>query len=291
MATATTRSLDDGAAFAVWVPTRDPAQPPCGHGMWIETELAGATHTEADAMVLLLRPAERLADDKARVEGERVRVAISLSTGRCTPLDECAERLLEHSKWFAAAIVEYLDKLSERARRIAAQTDRDTSFRIAFESREPGAMMPYVQLLPADWDLYLQHDRKTYWAIDHHCLSPTCSCAEIVVEIHDVAAPKAEFIGEVRLDLRTRRAQPKASTPLAGRIFTRLWARCRDELLRRHHEVRDLVRRTAERKAPALSSGPAPSRAGVPRNAPCPCGSGRKYKRCCAERDRSTTGR
>lgn len=32
-----------------------------------------------------------------------------------------------------------------------------------------------------------------------------------------------------------------------------------------------------------------PSSAGavlaVPRNAPCPCGSGRKYKRCCMERD------
>jgi hypothetical protein len=288
MPVATGRTLDDGGAFTVWVPPRDPTQPPCGHGMWIETELDGARSAAMDEIVLLLRPAERLADDKARVDGEPVRATLSLSTGRCTPLDERARRLLEHSTWFGAAMLEYLDKLRERARRAAAQSDRETSFRAALATLEPGAMMPYEQLFPADWDLYLQLDGKTYWAIDHHCLKPTCTCAAIVVQIHAVETPKAEFIGEARLDLHDRRARPNASTPLAGQVFARFWSRSRDELMRRHNEVRNLIRRTAKPGVAALSSGSS-SRATVPRNSPCPCGSGRKYKRCCADRDRAGT--
>jgi uncharacterized protein YchJ len=278
------RSLDDGGAFAVWVPAPDPTQPACGHGMWIETELDRSGSTPTDEIVLLLRPAERLADNKARVDGEPVKVTVSLSTGHCTPLDERAERLLEHSAWFAAEVVEYLDKLRERARRAAVQADRETSFREAFEARTPGAMMPYERLFPADWDLFLQHKGKLYWAVDHHCLNPSCTCAAVVVELHAIETPKAEFIGEARLDLRDRNARPSATTPLAEELFARLWTRSREELLRRHHEVRNLVRRTADRGI-AVRPSASSTRSAVPRNAPCPCGSGRKYKRCCADRD------
>jgi hypothetical protein len=45
-----------------------------------------------------------------------------------------------------------------------------------------------------------------------------------------------------------------------------------------------------ERPAPRAQSPTAPSGGNVSRNAPCPCGSGRKYKKCCLSRDEQVAG-
>lgn len=157
--------------------------------MWIETERADPSQTPTDVMVLLLRPAERLPDNKARVDGEPVRVAISLSTGRCTPLDEQADRLLEHRNWFAGAVLEYLDRLRERAHRIGAQSDREWSFRSAFKYREPGAMMPYERIFPADFQPFRRDIAAVAWLLMSSSVAVTlCAVATFtfVGTLHDI---------------------------------------------------------------------------------------------------------
>jgi hypothetical protein len=72
-----------------------------------------------------------------------------------------------------------------------------------------------------------------------------------------------------------------ASSPSAARLFEPLWAKQGAELIRRHHEVRQAVDAHA-------ASGRDTTRTATPgRNAPCPCGSGKKFKRCCALRDQT----
>ncbi|HEY6723282.1 MAG TPA: SEC-C metal-binding domain-containing protein, partial [Polyangiaceae bacterium] len=69
-------------------------------------------------------------------------------------------------------------------------------------------------------------------------------------------------------------------------LFLRLWRRDATELRRRFDEVRAAVlsapaaqnRRAAPGVAPV---GLAPPARQPPRNQSCPCGSGKKYKRCC----------
>jgi uncharacterized protein YecA (UPF0149 family) len=65
-------------------------------------------------------------------------------------------------------------------------------------------------------------------------------------------------------------------------LFDLIWKRYGDELVRRHDEVRAVVQSLA--LASTAPSRPlAPATIGRPsRNAPCPCGSGKKFKRCCA---------
>ena len=58
----------------------------------------------------------------------------------------------------------------------------------------------------------------------------------------------------------------------------------------RYGEVRRAVRqldtvREALGAKVAVPLVPRAGRASAGRNAPCPCGSGKKYKRCCADRD------
>ena len=281
------RWIDEGGPFALWAPPKDPAQQPCGHGVWVDIDAPSAS--SVDAITLRLRPAEQIAAHSARVDGEPVTAVLSLATGRCSPGDEHAQRFLDQHPWLAGEVASRLPWLRERVRRAAAQRDRERACLAALRNAEPGAMLPYDNLFPADWDLLVQYDGQTYWAIDLHCLNPACSCAHIVVQFHRIESPKAEDVGDARLDLRNEHQPPTASTPLAAQLFARLWERRRDELLRRREEVRHIVLGHATGSAvvgsPAVKT---PRRRAVGRNAPCPCGSGKKYKRCCADRDEAS---
>jgi uncharacterized protein YchJ len=276
----TSRVLDDGGPFALWAsePNSEEAHPHCRHGIWVEPELDGA----GESLPLRLRAAERVSTRTANVETEGVRVVLSLSTGACIPADAPAADLLARSPWILEALGGRIEWLRERVARATAQREQLAPSPAALERAEPGAMIPYDYLFPAAWDLILQHDGHTYWAVDHHCPNPACDCANVVVAIHRTDSPHAQHVGEIRLDLRHAH-KPRASSPQAARIFERFWVRYGDEIIRRHTHVRQSLPRAS---APARLTVSA-STERVPRNAPCPCGSGKKFKRCCLGRSPS----
>jgi hypothetical protein len=282
MTTGTMRSVDEGGPFLLEAPAVELGGSPCGHGVLVETQFAAGCDAAADTITLRLRSAERGERISVRAYGEPVTARLSLATGRCAPVDEVAASLLAEHAWLDDALAERLDWLRGRARRAAAQRDRETSFRSALRRAVPGAMMPYDELFPADWDLVLHDDGVLYWAVDHHCLKPACSCAEIVVAFHWIEGSNVRSVGKVRLDLRDPPAHPRASAPLTRRLFEKLWARRHEELVRRHDEVRSQVLRVAPGR---LVDAPSPRPHTPARNGPCPCGSGKKYKRCCAARE------
>ena len=282
MVTTAKRSLDDGGPFVLPVPPLDPARPTCAHGIFIETRFDARSDLSADELALLIRPAEQLDGTSVRADGEPVAISVSLGTGRCTARDERAERFLHTYPWLENALAERLVWLRARARRAAAQHDR-TSYIAALERTEPGALVPYDDLFPANWDLLVTHGGQTYWSVDHHCVNPACSCSEVVIELQRIDSRKAEHIGQVRIDRHKTHEPPKASSPLAAEVFARLWAKHEKELGRRHDEVRAAVLTRGARPLAVAVSRPG-------RNSPCPCGSGKKYKRCCADRDAAATG-
>jgi hypothetical protein len=243
MTTGGMRSVDEGGPFLLEPPRLASEAPPCGHAVLAETRFDVASDAAANTVTLLLRSAERGESISVRAYGEPVTVTLSLATGRCAPADKVAARLLSEHPWLEDALAERLDWLRDRARRTAAQRDRETSSRSALRRAEPGAMMPYDKLFPADWDLVLHEEGVLYWAVDHHCLKPACSCANIVVAFHRIDGTHVRGIGKVTLDLRDPQAYPHASTQLTGQLFEKLWARRHEELVRRHEEVRRQVLR------------------------------------------------
>jgi hypothetical protein len=277
----TTHAVDAGGPFLLEAPALELGEPRCGHGILVATTFDALSDVAADAITLLLRRAERTEGFSVQAYGKPVTAILSLSTARCAPVDEVAARLMEEHAWLADALAERIDWLRGRARRAEAQRDRETSCRSALRGAADG-MIPYDVLFPADWDLVVQHDGAHYWAVDYHCPKPACPCAEITVRFQRLDSPDVRGVGGTRLDLRDPQALPKASTPLAARLFENLWAQHREELVRRHQDVR--------RHVPAVAPGqvvvaPSPSPGTVGRNVQCPCGSGKKYKRCCLGRD------
>jgi hypothetical protein len=151
----------------------------------------------------------------------------------------------------------------------------------------------------------------TYEAVDHYCILPECGCEEVAVRFFKVVDDQiVEMIGEVLVEAGSAEVVGTNNAPGQWRVLERLWAAYEarhdlSELSRRQREMQRLgpqihaLRASqlgAERRslpggdsaAAQLETGtghrggePMAMGAKVGRNDPCPCGSGRKYKRCC----------
>lgn len=271
----TTRVLDAGRPlFLHERPPYDP-MPPCGRGVCVEMPATAAT--DGDSLLVSIRRIERHDGGPALAELERSDVVVSLATAQCAARSPAAERLLAECPWIAAALASQIDPLRRRAWRLLAQRDR-SSYRSALDHAKPGAMVPYDRLFPHDWDMIVGRGGLHYWASDLHCHNLACDCREITVMLYDLSTRDAPTVGDLRIDLRSGDPRSSASSPLASRLFQPLWAQYGAELNRRHDEVRQAVVAYAASRHERTSPAP------TGRNAPCPCGSGVKFKRCCALR-------
>jgi hypothetical protein len=146
-------------------------------------------------------------------------------------------------------------------------------------------MVFFSEVFPYDFDLTVIHERRLYLADDQYCLQPACTCEDFATHFVDVSSqsPRAQAIGYARTSVRHLQA-PSVHGPS---LVQRLWR----ELLDSHgaDRLRDRFKRmrsVAQERAAAISPVRSPNvvaltTAKVGRNASCPCGSGRKFKRCC----------
>ena len=174
-----------------------------------------------------------------------------------------------------------LDLLRERWHRVK-WLERDDEWRAVDWSRiEPDTLVPFLELFPSRWDLSVMMDHQSYWAVDSWCLAPRCTCQEIVVEFF--MADGTGSVGAIRIEVRRSsvvgvlghdaRLRPLGET-LLGDSSMGEELRARRNLIRR--VSRELPRFLSSRREGPAGSTPTPSR-----NGPCPCGSGKRYKRCC----------
>jgi hypothetical protein len=130
-------------------------------------------------------------------------------------------------------------------------------------------------------------DGHRYWISLFLCPDPGCDCHEALLVFFDdeLEVGEGDDVGAVRLDFGGA-----AGVRVTDRELGIGPASLRDELWRRfqaRHEVRSLLRRREAQFKVVGSTlqvpAPQPARPAVKvgRNAPCPCGSGRKYKKCC----------
>ncbi len=211
----------------------------------------------------------------ARLRDAHACVAVDFETGACRKRsgDE------ELCAWFEAALDgEMLDGLWGRwlACRGGAPECRGRP------AVETGVMVAHDEVFTCRRDTYLV-DGVRYAARDFHCLEPGCVCGEAMVGFAQSWARDHEPVGLVRVRLSDGEplgfeADGPEPTALLRRLFEAHAARHRDpaRLRRRHAEL------LAAPPSPAPVAEPARRQdARVGRNDPCPCGSGKKYKRCC----------
>lgn len=120
-------------------------------------------------------------------------------------------------------------------------------------------------------------DGVTYDAMDFYCPTASCACEEVI--IHFDAPDGIESPGDVIVHLSGKVDMDPSKKGYA--LLARLWDAYRQRhtdhiarLSRRYQTMKSMGERIAF-KQPAVSHK-------VGRNEPCPCGSGKKYKKCCA---------
>jgi hypothetical protein len=152
-----------------------------------------------------------------------------------------------------------------------------------WEPRDPSDLVGWNEAHPADRaDLYLDDD-NVFIAEELYCVRPGCGCNEAVVAFAPTTRGSSD-IGAIRVQIRTLELVERNAKPDKTLLLDRLWkaftARHRhlaERLARRNKQMTDLAAVHSQQRRPVTRSAER-----VGRNEPCPCGSGKKYKRCCA---------
>jgi hypothetical protein len=128
---------------------------------------------------------------------------------------------------------------------------------------------------PLRRDTYVFGDR-IFEALESYCVAPGCDCGEVFVDFSAVVPRGASHPGHVEFDGAEATLYPERARHRAR--LTELWA----AYGKRHPEHRErFTRRRAIMHGLAGRIVAVPFRPPVGRNAVCPCGSGKKFKKCC----------
>jgi hypothetical protein len=225
-----------------------------------------------------------------------------LDTPSAAPLVEQLESMLQIElgfpdqrdleEWFAA-------KKLDRIYRATAK-EVNTS---ELPEAEPDMMMSFVEVFPRGL-AFLFIFRGERWAVeDRFCIKDKCGCTESVLTFVPLSARAQKTHGdpqpplEVRYDFGTHEPKLLSDCEPMGSLEVELLAAAKaanpefDDLLHLRSTIlrSAYMRREIElqfAKVAQISSSLAAARVkpavmSVGRNDPCPCGSGKKFKRCC----------
>jgi hypothetical protein len=229
---------------------------------------------------ILARPARLDGEHLVEDEAVALEALLHLDTGTITPdvepgpgTPEAAllDRLREEVRG------KKLEALRARWHRTKHMGDADEWRTVDWSRVDLTANVPYFEVFPSRWDLSVVVDRRLWWIVDHWCLKPGCTCSEVGLGFHAEDGSAEELVG---VDLPKRRLEG----PEWSETGRRLWeaVRAEEELIEelddRRADIRRVARKLPEFLNPPRAAAPPP---GAGRNEPCPCGSGKKFKRCC----------
>lgn len=166
-------------------------------------------------------------------------------------------------------------------------TDQDFDF--PFDKIEDeGLKIAYNDVLPFHNPLNVTVEDHCYRAIDQHCVIPRCPCTEVNVSFfEELSEPESndkevdeEFT--VTLNFKRQRSRIEATYMESALPQKRIMDAFLDQfgyelMAERNRTLKKLYQRNRNKQfAPVTRASEK-----IGRNEPCPCGSGKKYKKCC----------
>jgi len=156
-----------------------------------------------------------------------------------------------------------------------------------------GFKTAYHEILPYADILSLDLDGQALRIIDQYCLKPGCPCTSATLSFlkeGNEDSREASIIGTVEADYKKKQwgeiyddfsIIPFNTIQAAvNRQFPGLWK----ELRKRHRHLRKIYLHCSNRHFTAGGQRRRVAGKKIGRNDPCPCGSGKKYKKCCMEK-------
>jgi hypothetical protein len=156
----------------------------------------------------------------------------------------------------------------------------------ALEHWQPGELLSRLVAFPdRRFDRYVV-DGKTYQMDTLFCVEIDCDCTEAGFVLFEVRDRKLVEVASARVPAATMIPKNIQTCECSRQLFIRVYldwtarhAPASATLLAMRKETRSRGAELLALVKPKV--GVSLSHKAVPRNAPCPCGSGKKYKRCC----------
>jgi hypothetical protein len=205
----------------------------------------------------------------------------------------------------------------EEGKRIAR---RKAEYRLDAEEVREGALVSYVHMLSgksplsAGGNAYtfdVRYQGREFLVEDRYCPNPDCDCQAVHLEFFEAVSQQPgklcihqQFLGRVTFAGRlTVEKRFRGSRSVANAVLSAWWKQYGQELKMladRYRDVKEIGQRSldaqpsrglATRQTTAspftremLRNDPPAANVNVGRNAACPCGSGKKYKKCCGRK-------
>lgn len=154
------------------------------------------------------------------------------------------------------------------------------------EVEENGLMSAYNDVLPYGEQIQITLDKQECLVLDQYCLLPKCPCSNVTLNVQSIDLEDMSRMDLCIVDVNYKKKQWKPSDDLVFPVSpkdvkTAIEEQLPDfyqQLLKRHLKLKAIY---AHCKKRYLAAEKSPGVTKIGRNEPCPCGSGKKYKKCC----------
>jgi hypothetical protein len=193
-------------------------------------------------------------------------------------------------RWLTREVKGHFFEVMKRRWRAAKKVNRDRWRNEDWSWWEPGLVVGWDEVFPDDPYFVFDISGTRYWARDLYCINPGCPCKDITLSFTEFdEEEKSKELGAVGIDLKQFRLDGIQAIGTSAEKLTQIWQKFQKEtgvkktLKARQKEMKIIGKEIAKLSINNRSQG-LKSVSKVGRNDPCPCGSGKKYKKCCLNR-------
>ena len=185
---------------------------------------------------------------------------------------------------------EYL-KILKRRWRILKKENDDQWQKEDWSWWSPGEKIPYHKAFPESFSFIVICNRKQFLVNDYYCVTPGCQCRDITLSIMNYGKNLIEAGGSIEIDCQTLKPINFDSISINRNTLQDIWKEFRKTgdlkttLLERRKRMKSIGKELFEMRNVDTQVQPIKSIRKTGRNQPCPCGSGKKYKKCCLNID------
>ena len=220
---------------------------------------------------------------------QNLTASIHLDSGKASVRDDAPieEQDLVFFDWLIRQLKGDFFEVIKRRWRMAKKVDRDRWRNGDWSWWEPGLVVGWDEVFPDDPDFVFEKSGTRYWARDFYCINPGCSCKDITVSFAEFDKDgNPQDLGAVCIDLKKYRIEEIQEIGTSAETLSQVWHKFQKEpgvkktLKVRQNEMKIIGKEIAKLSINNKSQVLKPA-SKVGRNDPCPCGSGKKYKKCC----------
>jgi uncharacterized protein YchJ len=183
------------------------------------------------------------------------------------------------------------ERLQKRHQNVRAFARRALKFNLSDDEILSGAMRGYWEVFDESGRVFsfeFKHEDQRYLIVDQYCLNPTCDCQTVSLAFAttDESEKSAQDVFAIFVDLKMKYQVEFSTIPKKKvRQIVAAWLQhqpdVREIIAYRYKKMKEVGRLALERSHQQEIAQQEAARLNIGRNAPCPCGSGKKYKKCC----------